>query len=31
MRPHGKALRWSKLQADAEYVAAKALVKQMLG
>jgi beta-N-acetylhexosaminidase len=31
MRPRGKALRWSKLQADADYQAAKTLVKQMLG
>jgi beta-N-acetylhexosaminidase len=31
MRPRGKALRWSKLQAQPEYQAARALVKEMLG
>jgi beta-N-acetylhexosaminidase len=31
MRPRGKALRWSKLQAHADYQAARALVKEMLG
>jgi beta-N-acetylhexosaminidase len=31
MRPRGKALRWSKLQGQPEYQAARALVKDMLG
>jgi beta-N-acetylhexosaminidase len=31
MRPRGKALRWSKLQAQADYQAARSLVKETLG
>jgi beta-N-acetylhexosaminidase len=31
MRPRGKALRWSKLQDQAEYRAARALIEQALG